>query len=485
MTEREKIDAYFEKHAGEMLDDLKTLIKIPSIKSEALPGMPFGAQNAKVLETALKIASEKGLICHNVDNYVGTADINNNETTLGILAHLDVMPEGIGWHFPAFDMTVSEDKIYGRGTADDKGPAIASLYALLAAKEIRPDLKKNVKLILGTDEECGSSDIAYYFSKEAPPKYVFSPDANFPVLNVEKGRLSTRFGAKWSKKSNDLRTGDNHPEVLSITGGERFNAVPFEAKAILRGISKDKNNDGFKYSDLMTSIKETSKNTGISFSIRFPDDEKCEITATGVNAHGSTPEEGNNALTGLLRMLSTLPLAESESGRVIKELYKMFPHGDTLGKALGIDCFDELSGALSMNFSILNMDETGFEAGFDCRSAVSANQDFIIQRLRERLESFGAMIINEGVTPPHVVDKDSPFVQTLLKIYHDYTGKESYPTSTGGGTYVHDIKGGVGFGCVMPGVDNHMHGADEFAIISDLILSAKMFTQAIFDICGQ
>lgn len=484
MNDRKKIDAYFEKHRGQMLEDLKTLVRIPSVRSQAEKGKPFGKENAKVLEEALNIAKREGLKVRNFENYVGTIDLGESITQLGILAHLDVMPEGKGWHYPAFDTTLKDGLIFGRGTADDKGPAVAALYAMCAAKTIRPDLKKNARLILGTDEECGSSDIEYYFSHEQAPPNVFSPDSEFPVLNVEKGRLATSFGKKWREEKFISKTTD--PEkgvvILKISGGIRNNAVPSEAKAWIRVLDAD--SVLLSFEDLKGFIGELTKKTGIIFALNHLENEICEITATGVNAHGSTPENGNNALTGLLELLCLLPLLDDEASEAIRTLKEMFPHGDTLGRALGIDCSDEKSGALSMNFGILEMDEKGFRAQFDCRSPISADQKFIIKRVDEHLSRCGAHIIDEAIVPPHVVPEESPFVQTLLRIYHDYTGLKAYCTSTGGGTYVHDIEGGVGFGAAMPGTDNHMHGADEFIKAQDLILSAKMFTQAILDICG-
>lgn len=499
MTDREKIDDYFKKHKDEMLGDLKALIKIPSVKKEALLGMPFGEETAMALDVALDIAKRKGLEVKNFDNYVGTVNLNDADTNLGILAHLDVMPEGSGWSYPAFDMTYMEDKIYGRGTADDKGPAVAALYAMSAAKEICPDLKNNARLILGTDEECGSSDIAYYFTKEEAPAHVFSPDSDFPVLNVEKGRMATSFGKKWEDQTLKVLTEDKPPadglvsglRVMTLRGGVRNNAVPDKAECMIQGVAAsparslaEEAGSVFSASSLDDLIKEISVRTGITFSYELLKNNFYHITTMGVNAHGSTPEAGNNALTGLLELLNSMPLSACEVTQAIKGLCTMFPHGDTRGEALGIECQDEESGALTLNFGILDLDPVSFTAQIDLRSPVTADQKFIISRLREALLTFGAKIINEAIVPPHVVPEDDPFVQTLLKIYHEYTGKEAYCTSTGGGTYVHDIEGGVGFGCTMPGVDNHMHGADEFAIVDDLILSAKMFTQAILDICG-
>lgn len=509
MTVREKIEAYFDEHADEMLKDLEALIRIPSVRGEPLKGKPFGEEPARALQAALGIARKKGLKIKNYDNYVGTADLCDAATKLGILAHLDVMPEGTGWSYPAFDMTRADGRVYGRGTADDKGPAVAALYAMCAAKKICSKPKANARLILGTDEECGSSDIAYYFKKEAAPPHVFSPDSDFPVLNREKGRLATIFEKKWGDQASVMNFKDENrakddpysPKVskhsetglklLGLRGGVRHNAVPDIAECLIEGaimdvdyMGKKENGSDCLSPGILNLINEISDKTGITFAYKVLEGGRLRISARGVNAHGSMPQCGNNALTGLLELVSFMPLRNDEEREVIKGLHACFPHGDTMGKALGIEYEDQESGALTLNLGILELNQDGFKAQIDLRSPVTADQKFIIDRIREAISGFGATITDEAIIPPHVVPPDDPFVKTLLSIYHDYTGKEAYLTSTGGGTYVHDIKGGVGFGCTMPGVDNHMHGADEFAIVDDLILSAKMFTQAILDICG-
>jgi len=481
-----QLDAFFLRHEEEMLEDLRRLIRIPSLRGKPSPGKPFGEEPARVLQEALSIARGYGFETHNFENYAGTVEFHGAqggtgatpdakpeagqdvETALGILAHLDVMPEGVGWTYPPFDITCEGGRIYGRGTADDKGPAVAALYAMRAVKEICPELKKNVRLILGTDEESGSEDIAYYFKQQAPPPAVFTPDADFPVINVEKGRFMPTFGMQWEPSG----PAANLPRVTKIHASERFNVVPHEATAVIEGLSLD---------TLKDVAEKIGRQTGVTFSV---DEKSMRVTASGKSAHGSLPEDGNNALTALLALLAALPLGDTPSARAIRGLHEMFPHGDTKGEALGIACCDEVSGALSMNFSICDLDESGFTAGYDCRAPISADQPEIVRTVAKKLAAFGAAFSDEGAVPPHHTPADTPFVQTLLRVYHDYTGNDAKCLSTGGGTYVHEIDGGVAFGCAMPGVDNHMHGADEFAVWEDLVLSAKMFAQVIVDMCG-
>lgn len=186
---KEELRTYIENHESEMIEDLKSLIRIPSEKQAAEPGKPFGAPAAEALAQGIEILEKYGFAVTNYDNYAIAADFNQEEKGLDILAHLDVVPAGEGWQeTDPFTPLIKEGKMFGRGTADDKGPAIAAIYAMRAVKELGYPLKKNVRLVLGSDEECGSSDLEYYYKREVEAPCTFSPDAEFPVINIEKRR---------------------------------------------------------------------------------------------------------------------------------------------------------------------------------------------------------------------------------------------------------------------------------------------------------
>ena len=179
---------------------------------------------------------------------MGTADLNNKEKQLDILAHLDVVPAGEGWQVTApYEPVLKDGCLYGRGTADDKGPAVAALYAMRAVKELKIPLKKNVRLILGTDEECGSSDIAHYYKIEKEAPMTFSPDAEFPVINVEKGGLAAHFTGSFQKGGGSAR-------LLSIDAGVKINVVPGKAFGAVIGLNRE---------TLERTAKEVEKVSGI------------------------------------------------------------------------------------------------------------------------------------------------------------------------------------------------------------------------------
>lgn len=465
---KEKIDAFINSHRQELIEDICELCRINSEKTAGEEDMPFGPGIAECLDTALDMAEGYGFDVVDYDGYVGCVDLNELPAGLDILAHLDVVPAGEGWQVTGpFEPVEKDGRLYGRGTADDKGPAVAALYAMRAVKELKIPLRKNVRLILGTDEECGSSDIRYYYKMEKEAPMTFTPDAEFPVTNTEKGRLPGRFTARW-------QVSDALPRLLSVQAGTKINVVPGKAEAAVAGLQAD---------ILEQTAAAVTAETGITFKLADTENG-CAITAAGAGAHASTPEDGNNAITGLLTLLARLPLAACGQTESLKKLLALMPHGDVHGAALGVDMQDELSGRLTLAFSMLTVNETGLEGEFDSRCPICAKEENVLQVIKAKMAEQGFTLLNESMTPPHHVDGNSVFVKTLLKAYEDYTGKKGECQATGGGTYVHDLQYGVAYGASMPGTDNHMHGADEFAVVEDLITGAKIFAQVIVDLCG-
>ena len=463
-----RLDAWFAEKEQEILQDVARLVRIRSVRGEAEEGKPFGSGPAAALEEALKICEEKGMRTRNYENYVGTADLNDHKTILNILAHLDVVDEGSGWTVtePYLPRLV-DGMLYGRGTDDDKGPAMAALYAMRAVKELGIPLKYNVRLILGTDEESGSADLAYYFSKEPFAPWSFTPDAQFPVTNVEKGSYKPTFAKQWEQS-------DALPRVSRISGGIRINVLPGEATAVVQGMDP---------LAIGTIAQPIAVEMGVTYAIREVA-EGVRIRCEGAASHASTPDEGNNAITALIALLASLPLAPCGSTRAIQDLADLFPHGDCYGATLGIAQKDEISGGLSVAFSLLELDETGLTGRFDSRVPVCANEENCKAVTEQAFRDRGFTCEGE-MEAPHHTPAEGPFIQTLLECYEHYTGLAGECQHTGGGTYVHNIPGGVAFGCGMPGFQSNLHGPDEHLCVKDLLTAGKIFAQVLIEMCGE
>ena len=466
---QDKINAYFDDPARrqQLVECISRLVRIRSVREEAQPGMPFGPGPAAALAEALKLAGELGFATKNYDNYVGAVDFNDQETQLHILCHLDVVGEGTGWTVTEpYEPIEVDGMLYGRGTDDDKGPAVAALLAMQAVRDLGVPLKKNVRLLLGTDEESGSEDIAYYYNKEPYAPCTFSPDGEFPVINLEKGSYKPVFTKTWAAESAT-------PRVTEFHGGFRINVLPPEASCVVAGLSDEA---------ARPYCEAAAAETGVTYELTQQGDD-LHILCKGKGAHASTPEEGVNAITGLIHLLCALPLAKVGSTAALHALNALFPHGDCAGKALGIAQADEMSGPLTLAFSLLEMTDTGLSGQFDSRVPVCANEDNCKKVTEASFAKFG-FAAEGGMQEPHYTPADTPLVTTLLKCYEQYTGNKGECLAIGGGTYVHEIPGGVAFGCAMPGFNGNMHGPDEHTCIADQLTAAKIFAQAIIDLCG-
>jgi len=471
MTVQERIDQYFndpEVREG-LVAAVSRLVGVKSVKGDPAPDAPFGPGPRAALDEALKLCAELGFATRDYDHYVGLADLSDKPTQLHILGHLDVVGEGKGWDTDPYTCVERDGMLYGRGVSDDKGPVCAALFAIKCVKDLDLPVSKNVRLILGTDEESGSEDIAYYYAREPYAPQAFTPDADFPCINIEKGHYHPDFGRAWETET-------ALPRVSALTGGFRTNVVPPEAQADILGLDMAAVERLTAPVEKATGAKLTV--TAISGGVR--------IHCAGKNAHAASPDDGVNAIQALLELLSKLPLADCESTKAVKAMHALFPFGDNRGKALGIAQADAESGELTLNLALMTLTGTGFTAKFDVRFPVCANEQNCKGACEASFAKYGISVTADpDMTTVHMVPADSPLVKTLLECYSAYTGvKDPKPIAIGGGTYVHDIPGGVAFGCDFPDFDPKMHSANEQASVDNLVKSAKIFALAIARLCA-
>jgi succinyl-diaminopimelate desuccinylase len=463
---KRRIEAFAQSHLDSMLDDIRKLIAVRSIKADPEPGKPYGPGPAEALEAFAAIAEGHGFKANNVDGYVLEVNLNEKPDKLGILCHLDIVHEGSGWSSPPYEMTIKDGRIYGRGSSDNKGPAVASLYALLCVRELGIPMSGNVRLMLGTDEENGSSDLVEYFKRAVPPPFCFSPDAAFPVYNIEKGRYAPKFSASYPESA-------SLPRVISVKAGHAVNIVPDEAEAVVEGMDKAK---------LSESLALHSSKTGVDFEVT-EEGSRVVIRAKGLSCHASYPWEGKNTVTALIGFLANQSFAACEGFDRLKAVAELIPFGDHYGEALGIKMEDELSGPLTENLGIFEYGLTGLKGGLDFRCPICSTEDNTARAVEKIFEKNNLRIDGDKMVLPHHVPEELPFIKTLLSSYEEYTGLKGECVSMGGGTYVHGIENSVAFGAAFPDTETYAHAADEYAVISELEACVKIFAQVIVDMC--
>lgn len=449
---------------NEMIEDTREILKIRSVEDKPEEGMPFGAGVNEALNKALNIAEKLGFKTVNLDGYVGYAEYGSGEEYITALGHLDVVPEGDGWIYPPYAAEIHKHRIYARGAVDDKGPIIAALYGLKAIKELKLPISKKIRIIFGCNEETGSKDIKYYNTKEKPPVAGFTPDAEYPIIYAEKGTLGFNF-------KNNLKQCTGDIIVRSIKGGVRPNMVPDNCKAVINAKDKGK---------LVEYAKNFSQNHNYEIEAVIVEDYVM-LNTNGISAHGSLPHLGKNAIMQMLQFLGEIPIIQEELLEYIKFLNK-FINFETDGTSLGVGFQDEASGKLSLNAGVINMNESNISLSIDIRYPVTIERNKIDDIIMKKAEESHIELENVRGHEPLYFPPHHPVILKLQKVYKEQTGKEATLLAIGGGTYAKSMNNIVAFGPVFPGGPDLAHQANEYIEIEDLILSCKIYANALYEL---
>lgn len=427
------------------IKSLQDLIKINSIQAPAIDGAPFGEGNAKALEYSLNLLNQFGFKTKNGNNYYGYGDIGNNNLPLfGILSHLDVVPISPTWTYDPFGGEIDDGYLYGRGTLDDKGPFIAALYACAQLLNEGYIPKKRIRFILGCNEESGWKCMDEYAKNEEMPLEGFSPDADFPVINCEKGVVYHKVSVP--KPS----------FIKQIQSGERANVVPDKATATV------------EYKD---GLEERALSLGASVE-RI--DNLIVISTKGISAHGSTPDKGINALTKLFEILSPYD-------NIINTIFKAFEFNT--GKGMALNLSDDKSGALTMNLGVCALSDDKLEVTVDIRYPLCITMDEITNIFKQQFKAVDGIVERGAYHLPLYVAKDDPLIRALISAYNDITNTKGEPITIGGGTYARVLPKGVAFGPVFPGEESRVHGDDERISLKDFAKTIEIYKEAIKRIC--
>lgn len=433
---------------------LKKLVEIPSVQGNATGDAPYGEEPLRCLEEFLRQAEKLGFPVSLEDRRMGEVRLGEGAPELAVLGHLDVVPGWTEGEHPPFELTKEDGVYYGRGVIDDKGPMVSALFALYYFLEQNISLEKPVLLLAGTDEENGSSDLEFYRKNHSLPPMVMTPDASYPLINGEKGMLRFLLQRKVTQTY-----------LTELTGGEVINGVPQKARA------------GFVFvppfwKDLPQSVG------GVQLSMQGQ-----EYTALGKNAHASTPELGENALTALWQALAEgLPAGKEQ--HLFRDLTTLFPHGKTGGEGFGLECSDPVSGRLTLNPGFCQIHGGLAEIFCDVRFPLNRSAKEMLVEFTRKAAQYRFILIPLLTQEPHYTPEDSRLVSTLLKVYREHTGREGRCLAIGGGTYVHDIPGGVAFGMEREGYDYRMHGADERLPVEELVDNTVLYIKAIEALCA-
>ena len=452
----ETVSRLLDAYRAEFTEKLREWVRIPSVQGEAEDGAPFGKEVRHMLDAAEADAKAMGFPVRDFDGYACDITLGDRPEMIAVLGHLDVVPAGDGWNYPPFGAEMDGTRIYGRGTSDDKGPALASLYAMRAIREAGIPLKKSIRLILGCNEETDWKDMEWYSAHAEIPAVGFSPDASFPVINTEKAIIHLRFTAP--------ETGSGL-QVVEMATGERPNVIPGECIAVVRGGE-----------ELAGKVRTwgLEKNLPVNAEV-VP--EGVRITAEGIPGHSAYPEGRRNAIGMMICLLRDLG-AEGP--------LKVLAHAVGMthdGSGLGCGCSDEVSGPLTCNMGILHLKDGAWTGTLDMRCPVNADLPALRDAAKAHLPGFEVETLE--MKPAHHVPADSELVTQLLAAYEEETGLPGETIATGGGTYAKVLSQGVAFGATFPDDEDLAHQANEYADMDRLVTAAKIYANALIRLAGE
>ena len=446
------IDAYIEAHEQEIFANIARLVAINSVEGEPAPHAPFGEGPAKALAEGLRIARELGLKTVNCADHIGYAEIGEGEDYLATITHLDVVPVGDGWSEDPFTMREREGYIIGRGVMDDKGPSVLCLYALKYLQDRGVKLRYPVRALLGANEETGMGDVEYYLANYKAPLFCFSPDANFPLCNGEKGIYHGRMIAKVPMEN-----------IADIRGGFAPNAIPDKAEAWIRAEHVD---------------------GGEGVSAERGEDGLWHLTASGIGGHASLPEGTVNAIGVLVRFLLEKGLAGAEEAKFLRAVAMLNENSD--GSGLGVQADDGLFKPLTIVGGVIGVEDGRMVQTLDSRYPTNTSGEKIAAIIREKLGEVVEVTVDRDAEPFYM-SLDKPEVKACIDAYNAVTGEHAEPYTIGGGTYARDFPNAVSFGPEhperpQPDFAGPIHGVDEAACKAWLLEALKVYIVALIEL---
>lgn len=492
-----RIDEWFEAHRQNIIEDIERLVRIPSVSKPPKEDnfdkeAPFGIECRKAMDEMLAIGREHGFHTENREYYVGTIGLQNKnyENTIGFWNHLDVVPVGEGWTRPPFEPYINDGFLIGRGVQDNKGPAIGMIYLMQCIRELGIEMKHELCLFVGCDEERGMEDIEYYTSKYKTPAISLIADSGFPVCYGEKGIIEGQFLSEnelieplqcvWGGSAGNMipdrayarltyskelldkleklaKAADNNNKVdTDNVSGNKSNTNKADTdnvsvnnsnanKADIDNISV--NNGNMNKADIDNVSNNNADNkvcveSGII--IKTDDKSYIEVTACGTSRHSAFPDGSVNAIHELAQFLLQVEELGDKNLRVLSELCDV--SSEYYGKTEGIAFTDEVSGHTTCAATVLSMEDGRMCVNLNIRYAITQNSEQIEKNLEKYASEHELIWRLERDSKPNYFPKENPAVDYLTKLYNEWQGLDTEAFVMGGGTYARKLPRAFAYG---------------------------------------
>ncbi|WP_236177934.1 MULTISPECIES: dipeptidase [Pseudomonas] len=470
------------KYGKAALETLRELVEIPTFRKDGVDQH----DNPEFIKIAGKIkdlAESFGLKYRNVDNRVYEISLDGSgKDVVGIHAHADVVPVTPenwvlkdGTKLDPFKVTLIGDRMYGRGTEDDKNGIVVTLYAMKVIKEEKLPLARNFKLLVDTTEETTGDAIPYYFERNPTPEYNLALDGGYPVVIAEKGYGTVM--AKFAKRNAEGKGA----EITSMTGGLATNQIPSVSVATL---VTD------KPAELAASLQkagtEYAKRNGGDFEVNATvDGNDVKLTVTGVSAHSSEPESGVNPVARMLDFIHSVDgkIAFKHNHITDAARYAADNWGlDYKGSKLGVGFADAFMGPLTTSLTYVGMDDKTFKLAVNLRVPKGKSPEVLKREIADKLATWSkkthvAVNFDYSIAEPMYRNPEGEWVKALLAVATENLGMKHEFGTSAGATSVHELPNGVQFGLARPEVKYTGHTDGEFKTVDQFLLDLQIVTE--------
>ena len=477
---------------NQVLSSISQMVALPTVRDPKVPPheSPAIIDFGRMVE---KMAQDFGLQYRNVDNRIFEVTLpGTSAEEFGILSHADVVPvvpaEWVvdGQQLDPFKVTRVGDKLYGRGTIDDKGSIATVLYAMKAVKQSKLPLQRGIRLMIETTEETGGDAMKYYRDKTKLPDYNIVLDSKYPAVVAEKGTGAIKASFA------DMKTDPQQPAITAMAGAASANAIAQTATATIEaGNAAALAAVAEKLQAAKDGFVASNQQFG-QFSVDLVTSaNKIDIKVTGTSAHGSRPEEGVNPVPRLALLLQSAlmpaqgqPLVQqnqySEAVRYINGVFGM----DYFGKGLNVAYADDFMGPLTISPNLIKPGNGQLEVTANARMPRGKSPEQLKAEVEKGIANWSAAAkvpvkIDYSQGNWMARDPKGAWLSTLLNIFGDTTGLDAKPVPTAGSTTAKLMPNAINFGPAMPGKKYTAHNALEYKEVPDLQADMQMFTEML------
>ncbi|MHB2242270.1 dipeptidase [Pseudomonas monsensis] len=470
------------KYSAAATETLRELVEIPTYRKDGV-AQHDNPEFIKIGEKIKSLAESFHLNFRNIDNRVYEISLNGaGDEVVGIHAHADVVPVTPenwvlkdGTHLDPFKITLIGDRMYGRGTEDDKNGIVVTLYAMKVIKDEKLPLARNFKLLVDTTEETTGDAIPYYFERNPTPNYNLALDGGYPVVIAEKGYGTVM--AEFAKRKGEGKGA----EIISMTGGLATNQIP---SASVATIVSDK--PAALAASLQKAGTKFAKRNGGNFQVNAKvDGNNVLLTVTGVSAHSSEPESGVNPVARMLVFINSLDGKVALKHNHITDAARYAADNwglDYLGNTLGVGFSDAFMGPLTTSLTYVAMDDNAFKLAVNLRVPKGKSPEKLKAEIADKLAAWSkknhvAVAFDYSIAEPMYRNPEGEWVKALLAVSTENLGMKHEFGTSAGATSVHELPNGVQFGLARPEVKYTGHTDGEFKTVDQFQLDLQIVTE--------